>query len=373
MSDLSKLQSAARTAFRRTTMGKLVIKVKAELASGRANTESIMRYGNQMRQIGGAEFAQNLMQELGVGNSWRFIERYAGKDAWKKLLGNAKLKGLENILRELQEGEAHRKLTGQEKDLEAALAFARAHGYEVVKNPNFPKSLAQAASQAASHAPQFAALDPEVQRLIIEQEARGKPSRVSQKLRGLPGWPRTEPLGRPANTYDVDYPENLPEGIIPPDDDGHLRRVSSSNVYAIGYRYEDRTLLVQFLATDASGNRVGPGSLYEYFQVPPMIWERFKGAGSKGKFVWDELRVRGTISGHKFAYDLAGVTGDYVPRRAQLVHITGPRGGRRAQEAYVPRAFNVGKIKRGRLVMQRIQSQLPLQHLGRSFSIRRDK
>lgn len=368
MSELSKLQSAARMAFRKTTMGKLTIKVKEELRSGRASTDSIMRYGNQMRQIGGQEFAQELMQEIGLGNSWAMIERYAGKDAWRKLLKAANLKSLETQLRDIQEGEAHKKLNGQEKDFEAALSFVKAMGYDVVKNPHFPKNL----SEATLHAPQFAQLDPEVQRLIIEQEARRKPARVSTKLRGLPGWPKVDPNARPANTYDIE-PSEETHGYA--GTESPLLRVSSSNVYAIGFRYEtDRagTLLVQFLATDGMGNRVGPGSLYEYFNVPAALFERFKGAGSKGKFVWNELRIRGTISGHKYNYDLAGVTGDYVPRRAQLVHIIGPRGGRRAQEAYVPRAFNVGKIKKGKLVMERVQSQLPLQHLGRSFSIRRN-
>ena len=45
-----------------------------------------------------------------------------------------------------------------------------------------------------------------------------------------------------------------------------------------------------------------PGATYAYYDVPARIWERFEKASSKGKAVWDMLRIRGTVWGHKYRY-----------------------------------------------------------------------
>ena len=105
------------------------------------------------------------------------------------------------------------------------------------------------------------------------------------------------------------------EGMIP---------VTSSNVHSIGYEWPTAdhsrpgNLMVRYLAGKGP-NRHGEGSLYRYFDVPYHIFESFQTAVSKGGFVWDELRVRGTVSGHQYAYDLAGTSEDgYIPRQAGL-------------------------------------------------------
>lgn len=70
-----------------------------------------------------------------------------------------------------------------------------------------------------------------------------------------------------------------------------------------------------------------PGVLYAYYHVPPGVYLRMQQASSKGKFVWDNLRVRGTIYGHQYAYAAVqgqvttdevtpGIRGTYIPRRA---------------------------------------------------------
>jgi hypothetical protein len=203
-----------------------------------------------------------------------------------------------------------------------------------------------------------------VQQEIERQEKQERERRVMGRL---PGWPRSheaEDIPARAPVEEEEEPlTNMQTEMIP---------VSSTNVHSIGFRYRTRdigTLLVRFLGTTPDGHRGGPGGLYEYFDVPSILFERFKQAGSKGKFVWDELRIRGTISGHQYQYDLAGVVNDYVPRRAQQIFFRGPRGGLRRTEAYVPRAFNIGKIQGGRLKMVRQTSQLPFQKVGKSFTV----
>lgn len=127
----------------------------------------------------------------------------------------------------------------------------------------------------------------------------------------------------------------------------------SSNVYSFAYDYAASTLYVTFqghkinrggvrrgrvsrgkstsrpqLVGDLGGTltagRGGRGAMYAYFDVPARVFERMKSASSKGKFVWDELRVRGSVYGHKYRYSLVqgqvstqkGVAGVYIPRKA---------------------------------------------------------
>jgi len=92
--------------------------------------------------------------------------------------------------------------------------------------------------------------------------------------------------------------------------------VQSSNVHSFAWEGPPATgnLLVRFK------NRAGgAGPMYRYHGTPHALYDGMAKAASKGKFVWDELRVRGTVSGHQFPYSLIH-TGDtaYVPRQAGL-------------------------------------------------------
>lgn len=69
-----------------------------------------------------------------------------------------------------------------------------------------------------------------------------------------------------------------------------------------------------------------PGPTYGYSAVPTHVFDEMKRAYSKGTFVWDSLRIRGTIHGHRYNYFLATgqlltnkqgeYAGQYVPRLA---------------------------------------------------------
>lgn len=114
---------------------------------------------------------------------------------------------------------------------------------------------------------------------------------------------------------------------------GAMIPVISSNVHSIGYDWNENqpnkgTLKVRFLESKGrkSATRV-PGPLYGYFGVHPEVFMAFQQAASKGRFVWDRLRIRGTVTGHRFHYELEDL-GDtmvspgklgrstYVPRKA---------------------------------------------------------
>lgn len=103
---------------------------------------------------------------------------------------------------------------------------------------------------------------------------------------------------------------------------GEMIPVESSNVHSIGFIWNTDdpmkgTLKVRFLQS-AKGDRSskGAGPLYHYHDVHPDVFDAFVRANSKGGFVWDRLRIRGTVSGHRFHYDLKGITNGYVPRKA---------------------------------------------------------
>jgi hypothetical protein len=58
--------------------------------------------------------------------------------------------------------------------------------------------------------------------------------------------------------------------------------VSSSNIVSVGYDADSQTLEIEF-----SG-----GATYQYFQVPPNIYEEFMHASSKGKYHHQAIKSR---------------------------------------------------------------------------------
>lgn len=213
--------------------------------------------------------------------------------------------------------------------------------------------------------------------LIQEQ---GQPLFGEQGLAGTPL--RESPLRRPPQPEQAPVPQTraAPSGAPPRTPlspamkfEGSfggqpMEPVDSSNVHSIGYDEDSRTLFVRYLG-GPSDSRAGPGALYEYFDVPASLWHSFQSASSKGKWVWDNLRIRGTVSGHRYNYDLTGITGGYVPRRAQ-VKLTGPGV---AREFFIPRSFGESQIRGGRLQKVQVRSRLPEEAVGTSRFVRRGK
>ena len=165
---------------------------------------------------------------------------------------------------------------------------------------------------------------------------------TSPGLKGLPGWNKTpEPEPQPdygpaVDQHDMDLLK------------GTMYEVRSSNVHSIGMRTDQvgantGTLLIRYLATQQGGVRSGPGSLYGYFDVPVTLFLELQHAASKGIFLWDHVRVRGTISGHRYVYELLGINSqyaggtmheNYVPRQAAIL-----RGN--AGEHYIQRTHTI--------------------------------
>ncbi len=194
----------------------------------------------------------------------------------------------------------------------------------------------------------------------LPEKPETRPSLAPQPNTGEPAKPKTgqpEPPTVQPSEVQGPMPETgaFPGGLYVP-----MERVQSSNVYAIGYNGATQTMRVQYLGTainaagisgaghagkkrvrgakgkTVTGKRYGGGPTYDYFGVPEKVFNKIRNAGSKGKAIWDGLRIRGTVYGHRYDYRLTAAsvadvidmnTGKrvakvtYVPRKA-----TGPGG-----------------------------------------------
>lgn len=177
------------------------------------------------------------------------------------------------------------------------------------------------------------------------------PPPIQRRMRGLPPEaPIEQPtIGRGGPFAPARQGEDLPFGpeILTP---------QSSNVFSFSFVGESRTRGILYVTYKASVLNSGglehqgtarlkggsrqlrgqagktvtaarknePGPTYSYLDVPFRVYNQMREAQSKGKFVWDQLRVRGTVYGHQYQYKLVtgqvsiqpGVSGVYIPRKA---------------------------------------------------------
>ena len=316
---------------------------------------------------------QRLMEQLGRGaglrelrgtSVWEIaaaIERYAGRSEWtlvKQFLRSMGPVGtlLESLFTPL--GKAPFEAPGFRLSAFDAMNFLRAFGFEVLppKEMKLPQEEKERAIWAAyyflrEHAdlllrqPEFG-LAPSVERPAqleerVEERREAKlPDSGTVMVPMRFGPPREFPVTHPIVT-------------------GEMVEVRSSNVHSIGYDLDNHILYVRFWAeTERKGQLVRfPGSLYGYRDVWPEEFLDFLDAGSKGGWVWDHLRERGTVSGHKKPYFLAGITGGYVPRQAALTTIRGPKTGKSyIAEVFRPRVvFHEGKWLESKLPLEVVQ------------------
>ena len=112
---------------------------------------------------------------------------------------------------------------------------------------------------------------------------------------------------------------------------GDWHEVDSSNVSRIAYNKLDGSLYVEFtnwLPGQPIGYIGGRGSVYRYHPVSISEAVDFYNSTSAGVWVWDELRIRGTWTGHKKDYALLSRPDEYLPRAAMMY------GG---EEWFIPR------------------------------------
>lgn len=136
-----------------------------------------------------------------------------------------------------------------------------------------------------------------------------------------------------------------------------MNRDTDSNVYAYGYIAAYEQLYVQYRWKSRDGQRTGMGSVYKYLHVKPDEYQSLREASSKGSWVWDTLRERGTVVGHRKPYFLVAIAGGYVPRQARFSG-TATAGA----EIFEPRNLLLAGGRRGvsRLGLEPVRPWAPL-------------
>jgi hypothetical protein len=193
----------------------------------------------------------------------------------------------------------------------------------------------------------------------VNRQVRQLPPSVFQSTPG--GRPDVSPPQRRVIEVDAAGRERL----MAPDDPiltGKSVPVQSSNVQSVSFelnqnRPERSQLRVQYWQQDPNSGTKQPGPVYGYSPVSPQLFRRLLRSGSSGSWVWDNLRVRGTVSGHRVPYTLLAARG-HIPRRAVAIggrewfvrrHLTAllPAGRTRSVQSSLPsRPVSVRAISR---------------------------
>ena len=310
------LKVAAAREFRQTSFGKLVDEVKR----GHLRPETRRR----LRAMRSGDVRRMTREFMGrpFGDTVRNLERYAKMGSHPKRVVNQLLDSLGPT------GTLIRSLFGagdsMEGSLRAASNLLRTFGYEILpphdrgKFGDWDRGVAAAMERLRSLG--YTIIPPSEEddrapgmRMPTEKTRGPKASRLpfgvpEKTKRGAPRKTVDLPTMRGTRRFRVDHPAVTGEMVV----------AQSSNVHSYGYDAEHGYLYVRFLDSLADGSRSGPGPLYRYSGVDPNEFGALHRAGSKGNWIWDHLRIRGTVSGHKKDYELVGIVRGYVPRKAVL-------------------------------------------------------
>jgi hypothetical protein len=314
-----QIQMAARAQFRKTDMGRLLSEVERarhtpDVARTVRNALQRFRAGTRpdavLKQLGGNEF----------GGMVRTLQRYAqGSNASSKAVTEF-LGSLGPAGKLIQSLISPAKAATLQGELQAAMELIRAFGGEVMsgKGPQWGSSSLKDVERGMQAAMK------RLQEYGFEVVGSQGPPRRMPPEEGVDvemGW-RSNNEKRSFSHISADDPMLTGEMVPTP---------ASKEVYEFGYDIESHYLYVRFRThsrdRDAQG---GPGPLYRYSSVSPEEFQalyRTRNTGSAygasaygpGDWIWDVLRIRGTESGHRKDYELVGIMGGYVPRKATVM------------------------------------------------------
>lgn len=332
-----KARSAARRLFTEGPIGQLMM-----AAWRRPRSEEAEYVLGAIRKFGPTP--QALRGMIGMrfsGVAWA-IERYARREddlgqlvrAWLESLGPAG----QLLLALFGPGGSWMEPNKYTWVLQGAIRFLQAYGYEVLPSPKGLSKSSPLYERARRAAWEF-----------LRQTEGVKPPtglgpegpEVFSEALETPPPPGPQPAG-PA-LVDMGPEEGIRQ-LSPehPIQTGKFQEVSSSNVHSIAYDAQEGTLFVRFWAKKwdkEAGDfiKTGPGPIYAYYFVPPQMFLDLLDAGSKGEWIWDNLRIRGTVSGHRFDYRLVAIAGQYVPRKATFMPLEPGQWTGQYAEVFTPR------------------------------------
>jgi hypothetical protein len=214
---------------------------------------------------------------------------------------------------------ARRRQTALDRDLESAIRLLRAHGYEVLPPPGKPRANVGDMARATRAALAF------LRDRGVEVGGHGaRDEDIAEVNARVPGMPfPVPPQGDVVVGQTLQGEERVWSPTHPIVTGEMVDAVASSNVHSFGYDLVSKSLYVRYIDPSArKGLAEGqipphvPGPLYRYSDVPENLFESLLLTESKGEWLWRHIRIQGTWSGHQYDYQLVGVTGDYVPRKA---------------------------------------------------------
>lgn len=357
----------ATSAFRQTELGQLVQQIDRLRSSGRISDRELRDFYNRaQRVVQNRHTLRSTLSRTPIGGLIDQVERY-GRGTLKETLLSAifnNLGPLGGLLQGLIRPRGIRVAPTTQGELDIAAEMLRMFGYNV-SPPGASRIPVTMTAPAATPTQSAGSLEHQVQEATDLLEFLGftvtppapelsqppvtptgeQPSGIGPRPATGSGVPdaspesqgfTTEPPGRertgkPRRMKVQDIPGRVRlwvdgrEFTVPEGDPiitGEMVPVESSNVHSIGFIWngatpEKGTLKVRFLDKRKGAHRSGKGATYHYFDVHPLMFLAFQNAASKGKWVWDNLRIRGTVSGHQRRYQLARISANgYVPRAA---------------------------------------------------------
>jgi hypothetical protein len=319
------IQRQAREAFQHSDFGRLARQVR-QIAGQPGHRQTEQNIGDLLRQHLQFSPARAVRQLMGAdfGTLVREIHRYSQSSGGigRRILGQflESLGPAGSMIKALTEsiGGGRRQGNAATRELTAAANMLRAFGFEVLpprsgRGPTFGEvGRGVAAARDYLESLGYSIIPPGEQ---TAEQATGR-------------YPAGYLPQRQGSVYHIDLPFGtttrrflLSHPIVTGD---MVRASGSSNVWAFGYDFNNAYLYVRFANKGEDEQPIGPGPLYRYSGVTPDQFLTLYGAGSKGTWVWDNLRIRGTISGHQKDYELVGIMPTieapegYVPRKATV-------------------------------------------------------
>ncbi len=328
----ANLLRKAQSKFSRSAAGTILREVEA-VAKGRAYTPAklsrALKDAQKFRGNPKELVAEAFDTELGqiVGEMAKYARNPLESQAIESFLGalGPVGKALSAII-----GPAAQGKLGSTASMGAAINMVRAMGSEILPSPEitsgpeFDRAMEAVKVWAVAHGYSFERTGaPGVSLPPGRQPAPPLSPRSTRQPQGRKPYIRKTvdvPLARGGSKrYPKDHPMVTGQFVMTP---------ASTNVHSFGYDMDAAILYVRYLHSDESGNATGPGSLYRYSPIEPELFESLykvrRGGGGEGgqstpgTWIWTNLRVRGTVSGHTKDYALVGIMNMYVPRKATV-------------------------------------------------------
>jgi len=310
------IRQAVTRDFRRSEFGRLMQQVEQ---AARVPSQEPRRLRDLVRKYGRSFSPERMLREAtgaDFGQVVREVQRYSRRGGVSKRILHEFLGALGpagNLIRALVGEGTARGTSGLQRSLEAATRLLEAHGNVVIP----PGGQASVAGVARG-----------IEGLIDYLESQGyrveKPEEVKPKSK-LP-FGISEQTASGARRRFVDLPGPGRAVRLPVDHPAvtgdFVPAAGSKNVHSYAYDADSAYLYIRFLADTGRGSgekTSGPGSLYRYRDITPQMFADLHTTSSKGNWIWDHLRIRGTVAGYRKPYALVGVMQGYVPRQATLM------------------------------------------------------